>query len=474
MAAKDFSHGVQYTPANVADVGLGTLKVEELKEKGISYVRVQWVDFTNIVRMRVVPLAYFLKVLESKRPGFGVAKATFGLVHLNMAPGTPAAGEYLLVPDLSTIRLCPYAPGHVSVLSWIEEKAPPPGSDSVELDLCPRTILKRVLESAKESEAKFLIGVEHEFVLLKSVDPVEPINYGDWTTTGGLPSGSVEATVLQEIADSVQASGIELQLYHVEAAPGQFEVVTGPLPPLEAADAVVHTREIITQTAAKHGLRATFAPRPFMTSAGSAAHIHISVHSPKDSQKVIGQLSPYESSFLAGMLAHLPAIPALTLPTPASYKRMFDGAWSGGTYVSWGTENRECPIRLANADSLTSRRFELRCSDATANPHLALAGIVAAGLSGLKDMQPLTLKNVESPLTPATMDEGQRKVYGITQRLPLDIAQARQKLQNDELFIKLFGTEFLEKYLSVNNMLGDILTQDEDEAKALTRLVRFY
>ena len=109
-------------------------------------MRVQWVDFTNIVRMRVVPLAYLLKVLESKRPGFGVAKATFGLVHLNMAPGTPAAGEYLLVPDLSTIRLCPYAPGHVSVLSWIEEKAPPPGSDSVELDLCPRTILKRVLE----------------------------------------------------------------------------------------------------------------------------------------------------------------------------------------------------------------------------------------------------------------------------------------------------------------------------------------
>ncbi|KAL1739399.1 hypothetical protein HDZ31DRAFT_68975 [Schizophyllum fasciatum] len=474
MTTKDFSHGVQYTPENIGDAGTGTLKVEELKEKGISYVRIQWVDFTNVVRLRVVPLAYFLKVLQSKRPGFGVAKATFGLVHLNMAEGTPSVGEYLVVPDLSTMRLCPYAPGHVSVLSWIEEKAPPPDSDNVELSLCPRTILRRVLEGAEGCQAKFLVGVEHEFVLLKSVDPVEPINYGDWAASNSLPSGQVESTALQEIADSVQASGIELQLYHGEAAPGQFEVVTGPLPPLEAADAAVHTREIITHTAAKYGLRATFAPRPFMNFSGSAAHIHISVHSPKDAQKVSSQLSPYESSFLAGLLAHLPAIPALTLPTPASYKRMFDGAWSGGTFVAWGAENRECPIRLINTNSLTSRRFEVRCSDATANPHLALAAIVGAGLSGLEDMQELEILNVESPLTPGTMDAEQRRAHGITKQLPLDILQARRKLQEDELFVNLFGTEFLQKYLAVNILLGEILTQDDDEAKALTRLVKFY
>ncbi|TRM67904.1 hypothetical protein BD626DRAFT_480146 [Schizophyllum amplum] len=471
---KDFSHGIQYTPDNVADVGLGTLKVEELADKGISYVRVQWVDFTNVVRVRVVPLSYFLKVLESKRPGFGVAKATFGLVHLNMAPGTPSAGEYLLVPDLSTIRLCPYAPGHASVLGWFEEKSPPRGSNSVETSVCPRTLLKRVLEGAKESEAKFLVGMEHEFVLLKNADPVEPINYGDWAASNALPGGTLEAAVLQEIADSVQASGIELQLYHGEAAPGQFEIVTGPLPPLEAADAIVHTREIISHTAAKHGLRATFAPRPFMTSCGSAAHIHISVHSPKDAQKEPEVLSPYEKSFLAGVLAHLPAIPALTLPTPASYKRMFDGAWSGGTYVAWGAENRECPVRVVNTGSLTSRRFEVRCSDATANPHLAFAAIVAAGVSGLQTMQELEIKGVESPQTPGTMSEAERKALGITQRLPLDIQQARQKLQADDLFVNLFGTEFMEKYLAVNKLLGDILTQDADEAQALTRLVKFY
>ncbi|KAI3601171.1 glutamine synthetase guanidokinase [Moniliophthora roreri] len=121
---------------------------------------------------------------------------------------------------------------------------------------------------------------------------------------------------------------------------------------------------------------------PFMGTTGSAAHIHISVHQEGTERPAKG-LSVQESSFLAGVLEHLPAIPAITLPTPASYKRVSDGVWSGGKYVHYGTENREAPIRLMNTTSPQSRNFEMRFIEGTANPHLALATIIGVGLTGL-------------------------------------------------------------------------------------------
>lgn len=108
---------------------------------------------------------------------------------------------------------------------------------------------------------RFLAGVEHEFVLLKDVAPATAINDADWAASAKTLSGSLESVVLEEIADILLRSGVELQMYHAEASPGQYEVVTGPLPPLEAADTVVFTRETIYNVASKHGLRATFVPR---------------------------------------------------------------------------------------------------------------------------------------------------------------------------------------------------------------------
>jgi hypothetical protein len=112
-------------------------------------VRVQWVDLTNKSRLRIVSLDYFEKVLQSSRPGLGVAKAALGLVELVMAEGFGLTGEYLCVPDLTSLRVCPYAPRHASVMVWLQEKTPAPGPDgklTVDVDLCPRTLLSRVLK----------------------------------------------------------------------------------------------------------------------------------------------------------------------------------------------------------------------------------------------------------------------------------------------------------------------------------------
>lgn len=106
-------------------------------------------DLVNIVRYRVIPLAYFEKLLKSPRPGVGVAKAAMGLVYLMAADGFSPMGEYLYAPDMSTLRVCPYAPGHASVMGWFQERTPimvMNGPPTVEVDLCPRTILRRVVE----------------------------------------------------------------------------------------------------------------------------------------------------------------------------------------------------------------------------------------------------------------------------------------------------------------------------------------
>lgn len=119
----------------------------------------------------------------------------------------------------------------------------------------------------------FLVGFEIEFILLESTLPhAEPISTHDWTTTSSIYTGSTGAIVLEEIADALQAGGVELQMYHAEAAPGQYEVVTGPLSPLQAADALVYSHEVIYNIANKHKLRATFAPRVFGYSCLSSSH----------------------------------------------------------------------------------------------------------------------------------------------------------------------------------------------------------
>lgn len=162
----DYDLGVEYKPKDLSQTD--ALSPNQLKSRGISksnfnalircaplsciyieYVRIQWVDFTNNTRFRIVPLSYFEKLLQSSRPGVGAATTLFGLVNLEVAKGIEMTGEYLCVPDLKSLRVCPYAPGHASVMVWFQHKAPvlgPDGNLSLEVDLCPRTLLARIVK----------------------------------------------------------------------------------------------------------------------------------------------------------------------------------------------------------------------------------------------------------------------------------------------------------------------------------------
>ncbi|KAF8548604.1 glutamine synthetase/guanido kinase [Imleria badia] len=423
--------------------------------RGIRYVRIQWVDYNNQVRCRILPVSYFCKLLESERPGIMLTKATLGVIVLEIAPGFSAVGEHIYVIDFSSFRPCSYAPGHAVFFGFFQEQVsvPRPSGPSFAVPLCPRTVLSRLLRYAvEELGIQFLVGVEIEFTLLKSSKPLVPVNDHQWCTTLAHTTGTVESRVLEEIADDIQADGIELQMYHSEDSPGQYEIVTGPMSPLQAADALVHTRETIYNIASKHGLRATLAPRLADDCAGSGAHIHVSVRGERPGTSASELLTPVESAFLAGLMHHLPSVIAFTMPLSASYARMVDGIWSGGTWLCWGVDNREAPVRLAKASSPSSRNFEIKPIDGTSNPHLAVAGVLACGILGVRDDLALAEKNCEVPQMAAEMTVEEREALGITKRLPLNIGEARRYLAADDVIKDILGLELVENFLKVNEV----------------------
>jgi glutamine synthetase len=221
----EHAYGVVYNPSNVQsynDQKSMLLTDDFLDSVGVNFIRITWVDWINNIRYRVIPRPYFRKLLESSRPGVSLAKVSFGLVFLAMAPGFTGTGEYHYVLDLSSFRLAPYAPGHASVMGFFQNKLPTP-KYGLTVPFCPRTLLKRIAKRAQdEAGVTYLVGFESEFILLSSTSPkIVPVNDADWSVSSKLPSGSVEAIVLEEIAVKLAIAGIEVQMYHAEAAPGQ-------------------------------------------------------------------------------------------------------------------------------------------------------------------------------------------------------------------------------------------------------------
>lgn len=158
----------------------------------------------------------------------------------------------------------------------------------------------------------------------------------------------------------------------------------------------------------------------------------------------------HAQAWLQSLLTHLPALCALTLPTADSYERVADGAWSGGTHAAWGTDNREVPVRLCGTPG--NHNFEFRALDGTANPYIALAGVLGAGARGVREGARLTSGDCTVPV--ALMKEAEKVRIGVQNagRLPRTISAARDLLTTDEILGEILGSEFVEAYLAVNQV----------------------
>ncbi|KAK8067515.1 hypothetical protein PG996_006627 [Apiospora saccharicola] len=448
-----------------------------LHQTSCKWVRLVWVDYTASTRCRVIPVKQVLKALKSSG-GKGTwtnTMAAFGLLQIDMPiPQITSTGMYKLDVDWTSLRAGPVA-GHMSCFSEFREP------DGAESPLCPRTLLRNAVEKAKSSHGlSFLLGFEIEFVVMERCTTPETFRMPKnddghaWAMARSLADtgrpGSFNSLIDGELADALDAAGIEIEQYHAESAPGQYEIVLPALPPLEACDTLVHARQIIESVAARHGFRVTLHPKPFAMFCGTASHVHMSVAS-----DILGEDNPevYEP-FYAGILRHFPAVIAFTYSNPVSYERMVDSYWAGGRWIMWGRQNKESPLRQCGGEPGTgpTSHWEMKCLDGLANPYFAAAAILSAGTLGVATKEPMVWRDCSSD--PAKLTPEQRKEFGITQMFPTNLGEALAALQADTALIEQLGSpEFVQRYVDVKNAEMGILSQMGEDQRRVWIMERY-
>ncbi|KAF3912789.1 Lengsin [Dactylellina cionopaga] len=400
-------------------VSLNLLKGFLSKNRGIEYIRLNWLDYSAILRTRIVKLKHVMNQLESNDDGsiIGLTRAALYLLPncYTVSGGSPV-GEHRLVPDFRSIRLHPHRRDneeyrkHASVMCWIQDETSREPTPS-----CPRGILSRALSRASSAGlSDFKIGFEIEFCMFKQADldngKLVPITSNHtWSTSRAFQEKAL--VILEDIDKELASAGIEIEQFHSEAAQGQYELILSPLPPMLAVDSLLHAREVIQYVCAKYSYRASLIPKPFDGECGSAAHVHMSFKPVKK-----------QWSFFAGVLDEIRAINALTLGGEMSFERVIAGFWAGGVWGCWGKQNREAPLRLVEEDKA---HWEIKCVDGMANMYLAVAGIISAGSAGVINGREIY---GEAVVDANNMTQEEREKRGITTPMVKSMEEALDAL----------------------------------------------
>jgi glutamine synthetase len=415
--------------------------LQKVDEADLRLVRFLWCGNDGTVRAK----ASSRHGLEGRlRAGIGLTvamQAMNSLDQLQPVQSMGPVGEVRLVPDPETFRILPYAPRTGAVLtSHI-------GLDGEPAPVCQRSFLRRMEAKLAERGMTLRCSFENEFSLATKVD-------GEYVPLdSGLCFSTISATASQDYVDDLAAAleeqGIPLEQYYSELGHGQQEISTPHAPAVQAADEQLLVRETIRGVAARHGLVASLAPKPWPANAGNGGHVHFSLWEGEQNRFYDPQagLSQDARSFIAGVLEHLPGLCGLTAPSFNSYHRIVPQYWAGA-FTCWGYDNREAPVRVASVfrgAEEASTNAELKACDATCNPYLALGGLLAAGLDGLE-------RGLEAPepvaVDPATLTDDERVRRGIV-RLPATQEEALDALAADEFLLDALGPVLAQSYLAV-------------------------
>ena len=339
------------------------------------------------------------------------------------------AGDFFAVPDPATFAPVPYRPGIGRVLSWLCDET------GVLWEGCPRGRLARVLEQLAARGLTARAAFEPEFALYRrTLDG----GYAPAETFSMYSVDRIDAAhdLLRGIETALGAQGLNVVQLGAEYGPGQLEVNLGHELPLKAADDLLTVRETVKALARDAGLVASFMPKPFEHLAGSGVHVHLSLwdatgrESRSEGNGPAG-LSRELGRFMAGVLAHAPAICGVGAPTVNSYQRLLPGSWAPA-HVAWGTGNRAALVRVPGS---SRRRIEFRAGDHTANPYLLLTALFAAGLDGLE--------RELDPGAPATGDVGHQSRDELAQAgvqlLPRSAGEALDAIEADEVVLSALG-----------------------------------
>ncbi|MBM6618351.1 type I glutamate--ammonia ligase [Bacillus suaedaesalsae] len=414
------------------------------KEENVKYIRLQFTDLLGIIKNVEIPSSQLEKALDNKMMFDG--SSIEGFVRIEES-------DMYLFPDLDTWVVFPWTAEKGKVARLICDIYNPDGTP---FEGDPRNNLKRVLKEMEElGFTDFNLGPEPEFFLFKLDEKGEPTlelnDAGGYFDFAPIDLGE---NCRRDIVLELEEMGFEIEASHHEVAPGQHEIDFKYANALKACDDIQTFKLVVKTIARKHGLHATFMPKPLFGVNGSGMHANLSLFNGNENAFFDPngdlQLSETARHFIAGILKHAPAFTAVTNPTVNSYKRLVPG-YEAPCYVAWSARNRSPLIRIPSSRGL-STRVEVRSPDPAANPYLSMAVLLAAGLDGIKNKLSAP-KPVDRNIY--VMNKAERLENGI-EDLPATLAQALDLLKADEVIKGALGEHLLEHFIEAKEIEWDM------------------
>ena len=400
------------------------------RDRGIRYFLISFTDLFGVQRSKLVP-AQSIDAMAEDGAGFAGFAAWLDM--------TPADPDILAIPDRNSLIQLPWQPDVAWMPADLYDINGEPMIDT------PRLLLKKMVSTAAEKGYRIKTGVECEFFLLSATEQ----QISDSRDNSAKPCYDQQALmrrydVISEICDAMISLGWQPYQNDHEDANGQFEMNWTYDDALVTADRQAFFKYMVKSIAEKHGLRATFMPKPFTNLTGNGCHTHLSVWDKESNINLFvdrteeSELSSLGYQFIAGVLESATALCAITNPVINSYKRInapvtLSGAtWSPNT-ISYGGNNRTHTIRIPD-----NGRFEFRLADGAVNPYLLPAVLIAAGLDG-----------IDRQLDPG--DRSERNIYQEkpspdTKFLPANLLDALRCLESNSVLSKFLGKSFIKSY----------------------------
>ncbi|MFE0202308.1 glutamine synthetase [Streptomyces sp. NPDC058985] len=440
----------------------------ELSGQGVHGVVLAYVDTAGIARVKTVPTARLASAAAwgvGMSPVFDTFLADDSIVATDVL-GSPD-GDLRLHPDLDRLTVLAAQPGWAwaPVDRITQEGGPHPA--------CARTVLRRTVGHAAERYGlRFKAAIEIEW----SVGRGDADDGAFVPAVSGPAYGAARQIGLSDCAAdllaALAAQGVDVEQLHPEYAAGQFEVSVGALDPVAAADRSVLVRQTIRAVAQRHGLRVSFAPAVLGRGVGNGGHLHLSAWRDGSNLHAGGTgrygMTAEAESFVAGVLGHLPALLAMTAPSPASHLRLRPSQWAG-VFTSWGRETREAALRIVTGSAGEQGRaanLEVKPVDLAANPYLALASVIAAGLDGLASSAPLP---EEITGDPARLDPADAVARGV-RRLPVSLAESVAAFRADDVLRTALGPVLADAVTAVRQgEIDAVAGLDDDRVAAAYR-----
>jgi glutamine synthetase len=453
--------------------------VDKATSEGLELTRFLYADHGGVIRGKSAALRFLPERIAS---GIGHTTAMMAMTMLDTlqpVDGMGPVGEVRIKPDPDTLVSLPYAPGAGAMLADLVRP------DGQPWEACSRTFLKQAIAELASEGYAMEAAFEPEFTVgRREPDPAggpDRLVPTDDSLCYSATGFHQAHDIVMDFVRALNAQDLQVEHYYPELGHGQQEISIRHAPALRAADNHVLYRETVRGVAFRQGLWASLAPKPIADQAGNGTHLHCSLTTlnadGSPGQSVFadpsGQygLSKTGYHFIGGLLAHLPALVALTCGSVNSYRRLQPQFWSSA-YTIYGMDNREAAVRICSplrGDASSSVNLELKPSDSSANPYLALGAAIYAGLDGIRHrLDPGEAVNVD----PATLSDEQREEAG-ARRLPVTLTEALDALAADKVLLTALGELRSAGYLAVKRAEAAAFAEHDAAWECFQHFVRF-